>query len=42
LLFIDETYVLLKSSEGKKVLDYLLPEMENAVGKLVVAFAGYK
>ncbi len=44
LLFVDEAYTLNPHeaySNGKKVLEYLLPEMENKIGTLVVAFAGY-
>ena len=43
LLFIDEAYQLnpKTSLNGRAVLDRLLTEMENKIGKLVVAFAGY-
>lgn len=44
LLFVDEAYTLNPQdtfSNGRKILDYLLPEMESKVGQLVVAFAGY-
>lgn len=45
-IFVDEAYQLTPSSEqfsskGKQVLDYLLAEMENNVGKIVFIFAGY-
>eukprot|EP00899_Mesostigma_viride_P024820 jgi/Mesvir1/5522/Mv15562-RA.1 len=44
VLFIDEAYQLNPKSEmyGRRVLDYLLAEVENKIGKLVVALAGYK
>lgn len=44
LLFIDEAYQLDPRTEyqGKRILDYLLTEVENKVGTLVVAVAGYK
>eukprot|EP00899_Mesostigma_viride_P011993 jgi/Mesvir1/20795/Mv07900-RA.2 len=44
VLFIDEAYQLNPQSEmyGRRVLDYLLAEVENKIGKLVVALAGYK
>jgi len=44
LLFVDEAYMLSPKdalSQGKQVLNYLIPEMENKHGRLVVAFAGY-
>jgi replication-associated recombination protein RarA len=43
LLFVDEAYQLepKNNMQGKAVLNYLLTEMENNIGKLVVAFAGY-
>ncbi|EPQ56100.1 P-loop containing nucleoside triphosphate hydrolase protein [Gloeophyllum trabeum ATCC 11539] len=42
-IFIDEAYQLTSEHnfEGKKVLDFLLAEMENQVGKVVFIFAGY-
>ena len=41
--FIDEAYQLTEAHnpEGKKVLDFLLAEIENQVGKIVFLFAGY-
>ena len=44
LLFIDEAYQLYptKSRPGAEVLDFLLPEIENQRGKLVVVLAGYQ
>ena len=43
VLFVDEAYQLAESQSfgGKQVLDYLLAEMENNVGKIVFIFAGY-
>jgi SpoVK/Ycf46/Vps4 family AAA+-type ATPase len=44
LLFIDEAYQLKPSTNrsGAEVLDFLLPEIENQRGKLVVVLAGYQ
>lgn len=44
LLFIDEAYQLepTKRPGGAEVLNFLLPEMENQRGKLVVVLAGYQ
>eukprot|EP00884_Botryococcus_braunii_P010986 jgi/Botrbrau1/1988/Bobra.0052s0030.1 len=44
VLFIDEAYQLKPAlnPQGAQVLDYLLPEMENRRGKLVVVLAGYE
>eukprot|EP00899_Mesostigma_viride_P017244 jgi/Mesvir1/25520/Mv01770-RA.1 len=44
VLFIDEAYQVNPKSEmyGQRVLNYLLEEVENKIGKLVVALAGYK
>ncbi|WIA14243.1 hypothetical protein OEZ85_002779 [Tetradesmus obliquus] len=44
VLFIDEAYQLdpAKNPMGAQVLDYLLPEMENKQGSLVVVLAGYQ
>lgn len=41
--FVDEAYQLVdsKNPSGSLVMDYLLAEMENHVGKLVFIFAGY-
>ena len=41
--FLDEAYQLALGHNygGKAVLDYLLAEIENAVGKIVFIFAGY-
>ncbi|KAA8895568.1 P-loop containing nucleoside triphosphate hydrolase protein [Sphaerosporella brunnea] len=44
VLFVDETYQLTAphaSAEGRRVLDIILTEMENNIGKLVVIFVGY-
>lgn len=44
VLFVDEAYQLTAphtTSEGRQVLDILLTEMENHIGKLVVIFVGY-
>ncbi|TFK48386.1 P-loop containing nucleoside triphosphate hydrolase protein [Heliocybe sulcata] len=43
-IFVDEAYQLTDdhNPEGKKVLDFLLAEMEIQVGKVVFVFAGYK
>jgi hypothetical protein len=42
-MFIDEAYQLTDAHnfQGKQVLDFLLAEMENNVGKVVFIFAGY-
>ena len=42
-LFIDEAYQLVEEHNygGKSVLDFLLAEMENNVGKIVFILAGY-
>jgi hypothetical protein len=42
-LFIDEAYQLTSANNpgGSAVLDYLLPEVENLVGKVVFVLAGY-
>lgn len=44
VLFIDEAYQLdpLTDKSGRLVLDYLLTELENHPGVLVVVFAGYQ
>ncbi|EOD43102.1 putative aaa family protein [Neofusicoccum parvum UCRNP2] len=44
VLFVDEAYQLVAphvSAAGRQVLDLILTEMENNVGKLVVVFVGY-
>lgn len=43
MIFIDEAYQLTSPQNfgGKEVLDFLLPEMENNVGKIVFVLAGY-
>lgn len=44
VLFVDEAYQLTAphaTSEGRQVLDIILTEMENHIGKLVVIFVGY-
>ena len=42
-IFIDEAYQLANgnSFQGSQVLDFVLAEMENNVGKLVFILAGY-
>ncbi|KAL8708732.1 MAG: hypothetical protein Q9220_006458 [cf. Caloplaca sp. 1 TL-2023] len=42
-MFLDEAYQLTQghSPSGRQVLDFLLPEMENNIGKIVFIFAGY-
>ena len=42
-IFIDEAYQLVSEHDtsGKQVLDFLLAEMENRVGKLIFVLAGY-
>lgn len=41
-IFIDEAYQLLGSSlGGSQVLDFLLAEVENLIGKVVFIPAGY-
>ncbi|KAL4882176.1 P-loop containing nucleoside triphosphate hydrolase protein [Aspergillus karnatakaensis] len=43
VLFIDEAYQLAEtSSGGTQVLDFLLAEVENITGKVVVVLAGYR
>ena len=41
VIFIDEAYQLTSSRSGYQVLDLLLAEMENCIGKVVFIFAGY-
>lgn len=42
-MFIDEAYQLTEgNSYGTKVVDYILGEVENLTGKLVVVLAGYR
>lgn len=43
VLFVDEAYQLTSGNNpgGAAVLDYLLPEVENLVGKVVFVLAGY-
>jgi hypothetical protein len=43
VLFIDEAYQMTSGNSpgGSAVLDYLLPEVENLVGKVVFVLAGY-
>ncbi|KAJ3985164.1 P-loop containing nucleoside triphosphate hydrolase protein [Lentinula detonsa] len=42
VIFIDEAYQLVSGAYGgKEVLDFLLAEMENNIGKLVFILAGY-
>ncbi|KAF9264160.1 P-loop containing nucleoside triphosphate hydrolase protein [Marasmius fiardii PR-910] len=43
-IFVDEAYQLVSgtSLSGKEVLNYMLAEMENNVGKLVFILAGYR
>jgi hypothetical protein len=42
-IFVDEAYQLASQSnfQGSQVLDFLLAELENQVGKIVFVFAGY-
>ncbi|KAF8531244.1 P-loop containing nucleoside triphosphate hydrolase protein [Gautieria morchelliformis] len=40
-IFIDEAYQLTSNSGGDRVLDFLLAEMENQVGRIVFILAGY-
>ncbi|ESZ94905.1 NFX1-type zinc finger-containing protein 1 [Sclerotinia borealis F-4128] len=42
--FIDEAYQLTEGHNvgGKTILDYLLTEIENLVGKVIFVFAGYR
>ena len=42
-LFIDEAYQLVDQHNhgGKQVLDFMLAEMENNIGKIVFILAGY-
>lgn len=42
-IFVDEAYQLTSGQNygGGQVLDFLLAEMENNVGKIVFIFAGY-
>ena len=42
-IFVDEAYQLVSAGSfgGKAVLDYLLTEIENQVGKIIFIFAGY-
>ncbi|KAL4807516.1 P-loop containing nucleoside triphosphate hydrolase protein [Aspergillus unguis] len=43
VLFIDEAYQLAQTTgSGTQVLDYLLAEIENLTGKVVVVLAGYR
>ncbi|PYH79142.1 putative nonsense-mediated mRNA decay protein [Aspergillus uvarum CBS 121591] len=43
VLFIDEAYQLAQSNgPGSQVLDFLLAEIENLTGKVVVVLAGYR
>lgn len=43
VLFIDEAYQLTEGqSPGTKVIDYLLAEVENLTGKIVIVLAGYR
>lgn len=43
VLFIDEAYQLAQGSgNGSQVLDFLLAEIENLTGKVVVVLAGYR
>ena len=40
-IFVDEAYQLITDGRGKQVLDFILAEMENNVGKTVWIVAGY-
>ncbi|KAJ0421665.1 P-loop containing nucleoside triphosphate hydrolase protein [Aspergillus carlsbadensis] len=43
VLFIDEAYQLVQShGSGSQVLEFLLAEVENLTGKLIVVLAGYR
>ncbi|KAI1740762.1 P-loop containing nucleoside triphosphate hydrolase protein [Xylaria scruposa] len=44
VFFLDEAYQIVSSSSlgGSQVLDFLLAEIENHVGKIVFVFAGYR
>ena len=44
VLFVDEAYQMTAQHNhgGKQVLDFLLAEIENNIGKIVFIFAGYK
>ncbi|KAL4988395.1 P-loop containing nucleoside triphosphate hydrolase protein [Aspergillus falconensis] len=43
VLFIDEAYQLVQSNvQGSQVLDFLLAEIEDLTGKVVVVLAGYR
>ncbi|CBF78777.1 hypothetical protein AN7246.2 [Aspergillus nidulans FGSC A4] len=43
VLFIDEAYQLAQTNgQGSQVLDFLLAEIENLTGKVVVVLAGYR
>ncbi|KAL4944390.1 hypothetical protein BDV06DRAFT_233392 [Aspergillus oleicola] len=42
VLFIDEAYQLAQAGAGSQVLDFLLAEVENLTGKVVVVLAGYR
>lgn len=44
VFFLDEAYQIVSSSSagGSQVLDFLLAEIENNVGKIVFVFAGYR
>ena len=40
-IFVDEAYQLTTDGKGRQVLDFILAEMENNVGKIVWIVAGY-
>ncbi|KAI1750021.1 P-loop containing nucleoside triphosphate hydrolase protein [Xylaria castorea] len=44
VFFLDEAYQIVSSSSsgGSQVLDFLLAEIENHIGKIVFVFAGYR
>ncbi|KAI0541591.1 P-loop containing nucleoside triphosphate hydrolase protein [Xylaria digitata] len=44
VFFLDEAYQIVSSSStgGSQVLDFLLAEIENCIGKIVFVFAGYR
>ena len=42
VLFIDEAYALMESSQGHEALAVLVKQMEDHRGELVVIFAGYR
>lgn len=39
--FVDETYQLIEEQSGRAVINFLLTEIDNRMGKIVFIFAGY-